>query len=125
MAELEPDRHTSPFDAIPRSWVIYDENATEAVALGSEHESYTDAYSEVNFKREAKLAAADDQVVSQSIAGFVFPSVSVYIESALIYHRPHAVILVMGVTGAGKTTFINCLNSRAPKIDDGMKSCKL
>jgi polynucleotide 5'-kinase involved in rRNA processing len=122
MAELEPDRHTLPLDATPKSRASYDENATGVVTLGSDNGSYTDADSELNFKREAKMAAADDQAGPQSIAEYAFPCISVWIQAALIYHRPHAVILVMGVTGAGKTTFINCLTGRAAKIDFGMKS---
>ena len=125
MPELEPDPLAFPLDATPRSRAIYDENATGAVTLGSDNGSYTDADSELNFKREAKMAAADDQAGPQSIAEYVFPCFSVWIEAALIYHRPHAVILVMGVTGAGKTTFINCLTGHAATIDHSMKSCKL
>jgi hypothetical protein len=122
MAELEPDRHTLPLDATPRSRAIYDENSTGVVILGSYKSPYTDADNELNFKRGAKMAAADDQAGPQSIAEYGFPCISVWIQAALIYHRRQAVILVMGV---GKSSFINCLTGRDVKIDHRMKSFKL
>jgi hypothetical protein len=122
MAELEPDRHTLPLDATPRSRAIYDENSTGVVILGSYNGPYTDADNELNFKRGAKMAAADDQAGPQSIAEYGFPCISVWIQAALIYHRRQAVILVMGV---GKSSFINCLTGRDVKIDHRMKSSKL
>jgi hypothetical protein len=125
MAELEPDRHTLPLDATPRSRAIYDENSTGVVILGSYKGSYTDTDNELNFRREAKMAGADDQAGPQSIAEYGFPCISVWIQAALIYHRRQAVILVMGVTGAGKSSFINCLTGRDVKINHGMKPCKL
>jgi polynucleotide 5'-kinase involved in rRNA processing len=125
MPQLEPDPHAFPLDATPRSRAIYDENAKGAVTLGSDNGSYTDADIELNFKREAKMTAVDHQAGPQSIAEFIFPCISVWIESALIYHRPQTVILVMGVAGAGKSSFINCLTGRDEKINHGLKPCKL
>ena len=126
MPQLEPDLHAFPLDATPRSRAIHDKNTRRAVTLGRDNGSYTDADSELNLKREAKMAAADDQGGPQSIAEFVSPSISVWKESALIYHRPQALILVMGATGAGKSSFISCLTGRRDvEITHGMKPCKL
>jgi ribosome biogenesis GTPase A len=125
MAELESNPNASPLEATPRSRAIFDENETEAVALDSGHGSYADADSELNLKGEAKLAAADDQAGPQSIAEYGLPCILVWIEAALIYHRGEAIILVMGITGVGKSSFINCLTDRDVKIGHGLEPCKL
>ena len=124
MAELDSNAHALPLDATPSSRAMPDDNETGAVALGRALGSYTDAYNELNPKGEAKFGVADAPAGPQSRLKYGFPIISGLIEVALICYRGEDVILVMGATGVGKSSFIKRLTNLKVKTNYGHEPCK-